>query len=90
MLFANNLTAVPDTKDDIFVLRCCLCELTRKPDCHCFAPCLAPATYTLEDMHGQMLNNTYLAQELFITEFQHSAMVILDTCPIQNSGIVLL
>ena len=29
LLFVNNLTAVPDTKDDIFALRCFLRELTR-------------------------------------------------------------
>jgi len=42
LLFANNLTAVPDTKDNIFALQYFLCGLTRKPECSCFAPCLAP------------------------------------------------
>ena len=42
LLFTNNLIAVPDTTDDIFALQHFLCGLTRKPDCSCFAPCLAP------------------------------------------------
>ena len=38
LLFPNNLTAVPDTKDDIFALQYFLYGLTRKPDCSCLAP----------------------------------------------------
>jgi len=57
LLLANDLTAVPDTKGDIFALQYFLCGVTRKPDCSCFAPCLAPGFYQLTPLKTFMVKS---------------------------------